>query len=151
MKISKDFTYEPDAAKFRQIAEAYAVLSIIQSKTSYDLSQKKIPDMIYKSKKDAEMEKQRRQRDNSGHVPAAKPKRGSYAEQRLRELKDEREKFNVNHLGYYNGGLPIKGKLNLRRSSTKNIFRGGDVKNEAVGSPGAFHCPTHHNMMEMMH
>ena len=45
-------------------------------------------------------------RDKSGNVPKTSPERGSYAEQRLNQLKKERDKYNVNYLGYYKGGVP---------------------------------------------
>jgi hypothetical protein len=53
-------------------------------------------------------------RDLGGMTPKHKPARGSYAEDRLNQLKKEREKYNVNHLGYYRGGLPKKGKGPIR-------------------------------------
>ena len=35
-----------------------------------------------------------------------RPTRGSYAEYRMMELKRERDRYNVNHRGYYKGGVP---------------------------------------------
>lgn len=60
------------------------------------------------------MEERRAMRDKTGMVPKPKPERGSFMEQRLKELERERAKFNVNHLGYYNGGLPSKGEMAVR-------------------------------------
>lgn len=45
-------------------------------------------------------------RDKSGVTPKEQAARGSYAEERLQQLKKEREKYSVNHLGYYKGGVP---------------------------------------------
>ena len=48
----------------------------------------------------------RLKRDKSGNIALEKAKRGSYAEQRLADLKKDRAKFNVNEFGYYRGGVP---------------------------------------------
>ena len=98
-------THDPNAERFREIAEAYAVLSIPENKMSYDLTYNKNQDAIFSSVKSETMEKNRKMRDKTGHVPGPQPLRGSYAEFRMKALEKEREKFNVNHLGYYNGGL----------------------------------------------
>jgi len=45
-------------------------------------------------------------RDLSGRTPKKATAVGSYAEERLAELKREREKYNVNDLGFYRGGIP---------------------------------------------
>ena len=102
-------THFPNAEKFREIAEAYAVLSVPESRTVYDLTSNKKPDSVFKAQRDEVMEERRSMRDATGHVPAPKPLRGSYAEKRLKELADARALHNVNHLGYYKGGLPQKG------------------------------------------
>ncbi len=82
---------QPNADKFREITEAYSVLSVEESRIQYDLSRKKMPEVIYKEDRDHVMEQRRSLRDNSGHVPAPKPRRGSYADFRLEELKRDRE------------------------------------------------------------
>ena len=66
-------------------------------------------------------------RDRAGLTPQDKPIRGSYAEDRLQALKKEREKYNVNHLGYYGGGLPQKDR--------------GAIRGKALGNPGELHAP----------
>jgi hypothetical protein len=66
-------------------------------------------------------------RDNRGLSPRSKPARGSYAEQRIAELKRERAKYNVNDLGYYNGGVPRAHR--------------GVVRGASIGEPGTFHSP----------
>jgi hypothetical protein len=38
-------------------------------------------------------------RDKSGMIPKEAPIRGSYAEDRLNQLKKDREQYKVNHLG----------------------------------------------------
>lgn len=124
-------THQPDADKFREIAEAYAVLSIPESKMSYDQTNIRKADAVYSSIKSETIEKNRKMRDSTGHVPGPKPVRGSYAESRLKQLEKEREMFNVNHLGYYKGGLPQKDAFNVRKGSLSN--------------PGMFHNPKDHN------
>lgn len=76
-------------------------------------------------------------RDKRGMVPNESPTRGSYAEERLAQLKREREKYNVNHLGFYNGGVPQKNK--------------GARRGKALGNTGEFHSPQIHNYLEYFH
>ena len=64
-------------------------------------------------------------RGESGHIPADIPKKGSYAETRMRELEEQRNKYNVNYLGYYKGGLPQKNR--------------GVLRGEALAPPDWFH------------
>lgn len=52
------------------------------------------------------MDKRRDKRDKTGMIPKGKPARGSYAEDRLAQLKKDREQYSVNPIGYYSGGLP---------------------------------------------
>lgn len=66
-------------------------------------------------------------RDKTGHIPVEKPSRGSYAEDRLDQLKKERAKYSVNFLGYYQGGVPKKDS--------------GPLRGKALGNPGEFHSP----------
>jgi len=123
---------EPNADKFRDVAEAYGVLSVRESRVQYDLSRKKNPD-LYKGMSDVDfiMEQRRDMRDKRGLTPKDKPERGSYADQRLAQLRKERDKYNVNHLGYYNGGLPQKDR--------------GTMRGKSMGNPGDFHSPQLHN------
>jgi hypothetical protein len=69
---------------FRDVAEAYQILSVSETRASYDLSRKKNPDN-YKPMSDFQhdMEFRRDKRDKSGMIPKDKPVRGSYAEDRL--------------------------------------------------------------------
>lgn len=69
---------------FRDVTEAYAVLSVRESRVSYDLSRKKNPD-LYKpiSEKQNEMDNRRDLRDKRGVTPKESAARGSYAEERL--------------------------------------------------------------------
>lgn len=113
---------------FRDVAEAYQILSIPENRASYDLSRRKNPD-LYKGVSDFqyEMENRRDKRDKTGMVPKDKPVRGSYAEDRLSQLKKDREQYSVNHLGYYSGGLP-------KRDA-------GAIRGKSLGNPGEFHSP----------
>jgi len=69
----------------------------------------------------------RESRDVMGNSPKKGPKRGSYAEERLAELKRERQMYGVNDLGYYNGGVPRKNR--------------GKIRGKAMSEPGEFHSP----------
>jgi hypothetical protein len=73
------------------------------------ISRKKNPD-LYKSVSNyqAAMDARRDKRDKSGMVPKEAPVRGSYAEDRLNQLKKDREQYKVNQLGYYKDGIPQK-------------------------------------------
>ena len=42
--VSKGQPHEPNVEKFRNVAEAYSVLSVRESRVSYDLTRKKNPD-----------------------------------------------------------------------------------------------------------
>lgn len=55
----------------------------------------------------------------------------------MAELQKEREKYNVNHLGYYNGGVPRAGR--------------GAVRGAALAAPGTFHSPQIHNFIDYSH
>jgi hypothetical protein len=70
-------------------------------------------------------------RDKSASITKPKPERGSYAEERLNQLKKERDKYNVNHLGYYKGGLPQPDR--------------GAMRGKAANDAGVFHEPIWHN------
>jgi hypothetical protein len=52
-------------------------------------------------------------------------------------LKQEREKYSANHLGYYSGGLPRKDK--------------GPIRGKAMGLAGDFHSPQAHNYLNYNH
>jgi hypothetical protein len=66
-------------------------------------------------------------RDKRGLSPKSKPVRGSYAEQRINELRKERAKYNVNDLGFYNGGVPRAHR--------------GNIRGMALDSPNGWHSP----------
>ena len=77
------------------------------------------------TEKDEKMTFRRDLRDKRGLTPVDKPDRGTYAEERLAQLKKEREKYSANHLGYYAGGLPRKDR--------------GPMRGQSMGNPGDFH------------
>lgn len=66
-------------------------------------------------------------RDKRGLSPRQKAARGSYAEKRIAHLKMEREKYNVNDLGYYKGGIPRRDR--------------GSIRGAALSQVGNFHNP----------
>lgn len=70
-------------------------------------------------------------------VKREQPERGSYAEERLEQLKKERAKYSVNHLGYYSGGVPRKDS--------------GSLRGKAIGPIGNFHSPLVHNYLNYNH
>ncbi len=68
------------------------MLSVRDSRVNYDLSRKKNPDLYKAAVSDFQfdMENRRDKRDKSGMIPRDKPVRGSYAEERLAQLKKDR-------------------------------------------------------------
>ena len=114
------------------------MLSVVQSRANYDLLRRKNPD-AYREVSQAEFAKTYdvSSRDSTGNTPVSAPAAGSYAEERLRELKEQREQYNVNFLGYYRGGVPQKGR--------------GAVRGSSMGIPGEFHQPKMHNFFNFYH
>lgn len=129
----------PNAELFRDVVEAYQVLSVRESRVNYDLSRKRNPDLYKAAVSDFQfdMENRRDKRDKSGMIPREKPVRGSYAEERLAQLKKERQQYNVNDYGFYQGGLPKKDH--------------GTVRGKSLGNPGEFHSPQFHNYLNYNH
>ena len=80
--------YTPDADKFRDVLEAYNVLSVRESRVTYDLTRKKNPD-AYKGLNEREFNLAHRRdlRDKSGHIKDGAARRGSYEEDRHNQLK----------------------------------------------------------------
>ena len=116
----------PDANKFRDVMEAYAVLSVVQSRANYDLLRRKDPDAFTQmSEREFKKTYSPAERDATGNVPQAPPAKHSYAQQRLAQLKEQRKQYNVNDLGFYRGGVPQKGR--------------GSIRGTAMGRPGEFH------------
>ena len=123
--------HEPNVEKFRDLAEAYAVLSNKTLRLDYDLRNKNYPDIIYNKEKMKNMADSVPQRNEAGNIIRSAPMKGSYAEYRLEKLKEIRKKFKVDDHGLYKGGVP--------RPNDGN-FRGG-----AQGPPGMFHDQWSHN------
>lgn len=133
-----DAAHDPDVEKFRDVVEAYQVLSVRESRAAFDISRRKNPEKYSKETADQfEMMLNRDGRDKRGVSPRSRAARGSYAEERLAELKREREKYNVNDLGYYNGGVPRRDR--------------GPMRGAALAAPGVFHSPAVHNYLENQH
>jgi hypothetical protein len=55
----------------------------------------------------------------------------------MAELKSDRKKYNVNDLGLYMGGLPVKNR--------------GALRGSALGFVGEHHQPKVHNHLENYH
>jgi len=128
---------DANAERFRSVMEAYGVLSVSQSRASYDLLRRKNPDAFREmAQEEFDRTFDVSKRDKAGQVRSeAAP--GSYAETRMKELAEQRKQYNVNHIGYYRGGLPQKGR--------------GDRRGTALGSPGIFHDPKIHNRLNFHH
>ena len=128
----------PSADLFRDVMEAYGVLSVSESRANYDILRQKNP-AAYAEVDEAEWAKETRfdLRDASGNVAIKTPAADSYAAERGAELAMQRKKFNANHLGMYRGGLPRPGK--------------GPIRGNSLGNIGEFHQPKVHNMMENYH
>lgn len=122
--------YEGDADRFKDVVEAYQVLSVSESRTAYDLHNQSAPDFIYRAQRMETMRKYSNRGKDGNPIKAEHPS-GSYAEKKRQFLADERKKFNVNAFGRYNGGVPQRDKGNMRGTS--------------LGAPGSFHDPAIHN------
>lgn len=114
------------------------MLSVDESRANYDILRRKNPD-AFRDISDQEFNQTYRPdlRDEAGQVAKAKPARGSYAEQRLAELKEQRKMYNANDLGYYRGGVPRKGK--------------GTLRGDSIGPINDFHQPSVHNFLNNYH
>lgn len=123
---------------FRDVTEAFGILSVSESRANYDLLRRKNPN-LYGDVSEADFNRANRPdlRDKSGGIPMKAPSADSYAAERAAELAQQRKIYNVGHLGYYNGGVPQKGRGNLRGT--------------ALASPGYFHQPSVHNYLENYH
>jgi len=110
------------------------VLSVRESRVAYDLTRKKNPQLFRETSEfQYNLENRVDKRSKSGLVDPEKPARGSYAEDRLGQLKKDRAQYNVNHLGYYGGGIPQKDM--------------GPLRSKSLGNPGEFHSPQVHNFL----
>ena len=114
VRASDSDDHKPDIEMFRDIVEAYKVLSVPESRATFDLARKKNPQVFDFDKELREDQGLMSGRDKRGIIPKMKPKSGSYAEQRIAQLKQEREKYNANDLGYYRGGVPREHRGALR-------------------------------------
>lgn len=110
------------------------MLSVRESRVAYDLTRKKNPQLFRETSEfQYNLENRIDKRGKTGLVDAEKPSRGSYAENRLDQLKKDRAQYNVNHLGYYSGGIPQKDM--------------GPVRGKSLGNAGEFHSPQVHNFL----
>ena len=129
--------HDPDVEKFRDVVEAYQVLSVKESRAAFDISMRSNPQMYRAAAAQQFADMMNRDgRDKSALSPRQRS-RGNYAEKRMAELKQERDKYNANNLGYYNGGVPRSNR--------------GPIRGDAMGRPGVFHSPQIHNWMNYQH
>jgi len=130
--------HQPDVQKFRDVVEAYQVLSVKESRAAFDLTKRRNPEQFQEmTEEQFNMNHRRDLRNKDGNVDKSPAVRGSYADQRINELRKERAKYNVNDLGYYNGGVPRRYRGSLRGS--------------AIGETGTFHSPQIHNFINFNH
>ena len=128
---------DADAQKFRDVMEAYGVLSVRESRVNYDILKRKNPDAYSEiSQEDFDRTYDVSKRDAKGEIRTG-PAPGSYAELRMKDLAEQRKQYNVNHIGYYKGGVPQKGR--------------GTIRGNAMGAPGNFHYPNIHNRLNFHH
>jgi len=123
--------HEPNVEKFRDIAEAYAVLSNKTLRLDYDTRMRNFPEIIYNAEKVKKMKETEMNRDATANQVKPGPMKGSYAEYRLEKLKEWRKQFNVDDLGFYKGGVPNKNQ--------------GSIRGTAEAPPGVYHNPWYHN------
>jgi DnaJ-class molecular chaperone len=82
--------HQPDAQKFRDIMEAYSVLSVRESRVSYDLQVRKNPD-AYEAVSEVEFARRHRPDMRAKTGTITKPTVGAYAAERMQELKEQRD------------------------------------------------------------
>ena len=105
VNINGSEAHAPSTQKFREIAEAHAVLSNKTMKIDYDTRLRNFPDSdLSLDKLKQNMENNQKERDSTGNIPGAKPLKGTYAEYRAEKLADWRKKFNVDQNGFFKGG-----------------------------------------------
>lgn len=117
--------------KFRDIAEAYAVLSNGYSKQKYDTTYAPNPSAVYNASKMQAMNESAQQRDYSGNTPKAPYEHGSYADFKMMKHKEWQKTFNFDHLGNFKGGVPQPNK--------------GKTRGSSLGVPGDAYDAYHHN------
>ena len=117
-----------DGNKFREISEAYAILSVRETRLQYDERRiKELNPQLPPEKANSI----KGERDKTGHV-YQKPKDGTFASVRLKELQKERDKYNVNYYGFYQGGVPVENN--------------GSIRGNSLNEPYSPHDPHMHNM-----
>lgn len=131
-------TYHPDVSSktknskdevlalemFRQVSEAYAVLSNPTSKLRYDVNYQPSPEAVFNASKMKAMDDSKKERDNAGNpIDSEEYSKGSYASMKLQNTKRIQKEMNLDSLGNFKGGVP-------RRHS-------GGERGSAQGVPGA--------------
>lgn len=119
---------EVDNSSFKDISEAYAVLSDSSRRYNYDASNKSNPSVL---REQVLHFKEVRGGDGNrlGHEIAT----NQYAVAYKQFLSEQRGKFNVDNNSTYRGGVPNKGA--------------GRARGSALAEPGAFHSEDVHNDM----
>jgi len=100
--------------KFREVAEAYSVLSNSLTRHNYDRTYSPKPDAVYNSSKMQAMKDAAKERDFTGNTIKDPFDKGGHAEFREEKMKEWRKKYNFDHLGNYKGGIPRKFEYGLR-------------------------------------
>lgn len=122
-------TYHPDVTttaekpdikaleKFREVAEAYGVLSNQKQRMKYDATQETKPEAVFNSEKMKAMKDAQKERDESGNLPVSEHDKGSYGYYRLERLKEWRKRFNFDNFNNFKGGVPRQYKGSIRGNS----------------------------------
>ena len=114
-ELHPDVSGPGSEAKFRLVTEAYTILSKLETRATYDLTQGS------KQEIEAILEKKR---DKDGlDLDKVKYSPHQYGYRRLKELAEERKKYNMDNFYRYKGGLPQKHL--------------GQVRGESYGPPGS--------------
>ncbi|CAG9321580.1 unnamed protein product [Blepharisma stoltei] len=109
-KFHPDIAKDPTSQdKFRLITEAYTVLHNLETRTTYDLT---------KGSKDeikSILEKRKDHLNLGATIPNYQPH--EYGYKRLKELAEERKKYNLDKFYNFRGGVPQKGMEAVRGNS----------------------------------
>ena len=107
--------------KFRDVAEAYAVLTNALARHKYDLTKNSNPDAIFNKNK---MEKTR---DFTGNLAKENYTKGSYGDFKKERMDKWRKEFNVDGLNNFKGGVPRKNSGSNRAGALGNPGEPYDV------------------------
>lgn len=103
--------------KFREIAEAYGVLSNSFTKHRYDMTLEADPSIVFNSNKVKNQKEANLERDKSGNNFINPITQSNYAEHKKSVLDEIRKEYNVDKFGNFKGGIPRRSSGSLRGNS----------------------------------